>query len=211
MHNFARECQSHWRKNLLTYIRYVATIPCKSLRHKSSTFHTNSSTLKMFISITFTKPVSMKQTKHSRKSEAQNLCSKCPPFTRTHAFKRLHHCAIADGFGNSVQSWWLVGATQLHFWEPGVKVNSDYYRNTVLLNMLLLNIRSVLGDYYVFQQDKAPAHRARDTVTMQQRETPEFIPPEMWPPNSPDLNLVDYSIWGMLQERVYRSWIHDVS
>jgi len=41
------------------------------------------------------KPVSMKQTKHSRKSEAQNLCSKCPPFTRTHAFKRLHHCAIA--------------------------------------------------------------------------------------------------------------------
>jgi len=30
------------------------------------------------------KPVSMKQTKHSRKSEAQNLCSQCPPFTRTH-------------------------------------------------------------------------------------------------------------------------------
>jgi len=35
------------------------------------------------------KLVSMKQTKHSRKLEAQNLCSKCPPFTRTHAFKRL--------------------------------------------------------------------------------------------------------------------------
>ena len=32
------------------------------------------------------KPVSMKQTKHSRKSEAQHLCSKCPPFTRTHVF-----------------------------------------------------------------------------------------------------------------------------
>ena len=29
----------------------------------------------------------MKQTKHSRKSKAQNLCSKCPPFTPTHAFK----------------------------------------------------------------------------------------------------------------------------
>jgi len=38
----------------------------------------------------------------------------------------------------------------------------------------------------------------------------EFIPPEMWPSNSPDLNPVDYSIWGMLQERVYRSQIHDV-
>jgi len=40
------------------------------------------------------KPVSTKQTKHIRKSEAQNLCSKCPPFMRTHAFKRLCHCAI---------------------------------------------------------------------------------------------------------------------
>jgi len=42
------------------------------------------------------KPVSPKQTKHSRKSEAQNLCSQCPPFTRTRAFNRLRHCAIAD-------------------------------------------------------------------------------------------------------------------
>jgi len=48
--------------------------------------------------------------KHSRKSEAQNLCSKCPPFTRTHAFKRLRHCAIADGFGDSVQSWCYAAA-----------------------------------------------------------------------------------------------------
>ena len=98
-----------------------------------------------------------------------------------------------------------IGAMQLHFLEPGVKVNGDHYRNTILLNMLMLDIRSVFGDYYVFQQDGSPAHRARDTVTMLQTETPEFIPPEMWPPNSPDLNPVDYSIWGMLQERVYRS------
>jgi len=104
-----------------------------------------------------------------------------------------------------------LGATQLHFLEPGAKVNGDYYRNTVLLNMILLDIRSVFGDYYVFQQDGAPANGARDTVTMLQRETPEFIPPEMWPPNLPDLNPMNYSIWGMLQERVHRSWIHDVS
>jgi len=98
-----------------------------------------------------------------------------------------------------------LGATQLHFLEPGVKVNGEYYRNTVLLNILLPDIRSVFEDYYVFQQDGAPAHRARDTVTMLQRETPEFISLEMWPPNLPDLNPVDYSIWGMLQERVYCS------
>ena len=39
-----------------------------------------------------------------------------------------------------------LGATQLHFFEPEFKVNVDYYRNAVLLNMLLLDIYSVFGD-----------------------------------------------------------------
>jgi len=45
---------------------------------------------------------------------------------------------------------------------------------------------------------------ARDTVQLLTRETPDFIPPSLWPPNSPDLNPVDYRVWGVLQERVYR-------
>ena len=34
--------------------------------------------------------------------------------------------------------------------------------------------------------------------------TPDFIPPILWPPNSPDLNPVDYKIWSAMEERVYR-------
>ena len=30
-----------------------------------------------------------------------------------------------------------------------------------------------------------------------QKETPEFIPYQLWPPNSPDLNPVDYSVMGI--------------
>jgi len=33
---------------------------------------------------------------------------------------------------------------------------------------------------------------------------PEFVEPEKWPPNSPDLRPVDYAIWGALQQLVYR-------
>ena len=33
---------------------------------------------------------------------------------------------------------------------------------------------------------------------------PEFVEPENWPPNSLDLNPVDYSIWETLQQLVYR-------
>ena len=41
-------------------------------------------------------------------------------------------------------------------------------------------------------------------------ETPDFITLALWPANSPDLNPVDYQIWGKLQERVYRCQIRDV-
>jgi len=37
-----------------------------------------------------------------------------------------------------------------------------------------------------------------------QRETADIITPDLWPPNSPDLNTVNYRIWEVLQERVYR-------
>jgi len=37
-----------------------------------------------------------------------------------------------------------------------------------------------------------------------------FIPSALWPPNSPDLNPVDYTVWSVLQERVYRNKISDV-
>ena len=49
----------------------------------------------------------------------------------------------------------------------------------------------------------------RDTVTLLRRETPLFISPDLWPPNSPHLNPVDYKIWGIMQERVYQTLIRD--
>ena len=37
---------------------------------------------------------------------------------------------------------------------------------------------------------------------MLEQETPELNPPQLWPLNSPDLNLVDYNVWRILQEKV---------
>ena len=45
---------------------------------------------------------------------------------------------------------------------------------------------------------------------MLDQETPDFIPPALWPPNSQDLNPVDYAVWSVLQKRVYRTKILDV-
>ena len=57
-------------------------------------------------------------------------------------------------------------------------------------------MRRIAGGTYVFQQDSAPAHRARYTVQLLQQLTPEFNASDLWPPNSPDLNLVDYHVWS---------------
>jgi len=41
-------------------------------------------------------------------------------------------------------------------------------------------------------------------------ETPAFIFPTLWPPNSPDLNPVDYKIWAVMQEMMYKQKIRNV-
>jgi len=65
--------------------------------------------------------------------------------------------------------------TELIFVQPGVKVNGQYYRHVVLSQQMLPAIKHIAGDAFVFQQDSAPAHRARDTIQLLQQETPDFI------------------------------------
>ena len=103
----------------------------------------------------------------------------------------------------------VLGRTSLHFVEPGVKVNGEYYRNVLLAEKLLPDMRD-LSEFFIFQQDGAPAHRARQTVELLNRITPAFIPPPLWPPNSPDLSPVDYKIWSAMEERVYATRLRDV-
>ena len=74
----------------------------------------------------------------------------------------------------------------------------------MLLKQTLPDICAISGDF-IFQQDSAPAHRARETVALLQREVPAVIAPNLWPPNSPDLNPVDYKVWGTMHDRVYRA------
>ena len=74
-------------------------------------------------------------------------------------------------------------------------VNGAYYRDVLLSQHLLPAIRAMSGEFFIFQQDSAPAHRACETVEMLRQNAPAFIPPTLWPPNSSDLNPVDYKIW----------------
>src|SRR6218665_3077827 len=89
-----------------------------------------------------------------------------------------------------------LGKTNIHFIQPEVEINGAYYRDYLLSEFFLPDIRDY-SVYFTFQQDGVPAHRARETVELLKKETPDFIPRNLWPPNSLDLNPVDYKIWGI--------------
>ena len=55
------------------------------------------------------------------------------------------------------------------------------------------------------------AHRARQRSELLQHETVKFIPPDLWPPNSPDFNSVDCRIWRVMQDRVYPTPVPEVA
>jgi len=77
-----------------------------------------------------------------------------------------------------------------------------------IINTADYHLQQLLWQPRHFQQYSAMAHRARVTVELVRQAwqaTAEFISPDLWPLNSPDLNPVHYKIWGCLQKRVYRS------
>jgi hypothetical protein len=91
-----------------------------------------------------------------------------------------------------------LGFTELIFVDLGLKINGAYYRDVLLSQQLLPMMHDVSGEFLSFQLDSAPANRARNTVRLLEQATPSFIPPDLWPPNSPDLKLVNYDVWGIV-------------
>src|SRR6218665_3352518 len=52
---------------------------------------------------------------------------------------------------------------------------------------------------------------ATSSLSWSERCQTSFLQHYIWPLNSPDLNPVDYSFWSVLQEKVHRSTIANVS
>ena len=50
-----------------------------------------------------------------------------------------------------------LGRTHLIFVDPGVKINGAYYRDVLLTQEMLPVMREISGDFFILQQDSAPA------------------------------------------------------
>lgn len=105
----------------------------------------------------------------------------------------------------TVMVWGAIcatGKTPLVFVENGIKINQENYRRDILESVVLPWSQQHFGNQpWIFQQDSAPAHRALSVQQWCKSNFPDFISSKEWPPYSPDLNPMDYSLWSILEAR----------
>ena len=99
-------------------------------------------------------------------------------------------------FPQKVMVWLGVcskGITPLVILDEGT-VDHRYYIEKVLTTALKYG-NKVFGNDWMFQQDGAKPHQHHLTQQWCRDNFPSFIDKDHWPPNSPDLNPLDYSTW----------------
>ena len=95
-----------------------------------------------------------------------------------------------------------TGKTLLIFVDVGVKVNQNVYLRDILEAVALPWSNEHFGDQqWTFQQDSAPAHRPKTVQQWCVSHFLGFISARKWPPYSPDLNPMDYSVWSVLEAK----------
>uniref|UniRef100_A0A8R1EQF9 BAH domain-containing protein n=1 Tax=Caenorhabditis japonica TaxID=281687 RepID=A0A8R1EQF9_CAEJA len=62
--------------------------------------------------------------------------------------------------------------------------------------------RHFAGGPFILQQDWAPSHGSRSTLAVLEAHFPGFLDKNLWPASSPDLNPMDFSVWGMLEGKI---------
>ena len=85
-----------------------------------------------------------------------------------------------------------------YFFKPGERVGADVYYKVLRYNVLPWLKTNYPKGKYVWTQDGAPCHTAKKVQQFCKTNFADFWPEDFWPPSSPDLNPLDYAMWGVL-------------
>jgi hypothetical protein len=99
-------------------------------------------------------------------------------------------------FPQKVMVWLGVcskGVSPLVIFEEGSVDHARYIQEVLPVALKYRN--EVFGNQWTFQQDGAKSHIHHLIKQWCRNNFPSFIDKDQWPPNSPDLNPLDYSIW----------------
>lgn len=92
------------------------------------------------------------------------------------------------------------GKLPLKFIRKDIKIDSAYYQSKILIAHMKPEADRLYPEGgWIFQQDSAPAHKAKVNQEWLRSNSPDFISTQEWPASSPDLNPLDYFVWGKLQ------------
>lgn len=109
------------------------------------------------------------------------------------------------GHALSVMVWAGItanGKTPLVFVPKGVKINAQTYLDDILKKVVEPWASQHFGNsHWTYQQDSAPAHKAKIVQDWCSGHFPDLITPSEWPPYSPDLNPMDFSVWSVLEAK----------
>ena len=91
-----------------------------------------------------------------------------------------------------------------HFFKEGQRVTKGVCHNVLDHVVKLWIVHLSTGQPYVFQQDGAPAHTSHVAQNWLNENAHMFWLKDFWPPNSPDLNPMDYYVWRALERMTNR-------
>ena len=103
----------------------------------------------------------------------------------------------------SVTVWAAVLATwksPLVFVDKNIKINSDVYISHILQLMSALMKKHFGSKKWTFQQDGVSSHTSLKIQKWLSENVSRFWDKTMWPPCSPDLDLMDFSVWSWLEK-----------
>ena len=106
-------------------------------------------------------------------------------------------------YPQGVMAWLGVcynGVTRPIIIEDGTINHQRYIKK--ILPVALKNGQKLMGEEFTFQQDGAPAHKDQHSQIWCKDHFWDFWLKSRWPPNSPDLNPLDYSIWYEMCENM---------
>lgn len=88
-----------------------------------------------------------------------------------------------------------------HFIPAGVRINAEEYISILEDILIPWLTRNYDLNKVMLVQDSAPAHASLRVQDFLSRRIPLYVPKDIWPPNSPDLNPCDFWMWGVIEEK----------
>jgi hypothetical protein len=125
---------------------------------------------------------------------------------KTHRNSLHFFCIIGrEKYPMSILVWLglTIHGPIVYFIEPGEKLNGSNYSRRILSFAKREGNRLFGGTNWVFQQDGAPAHTSGvDAQRWCSENLKYFLPKDKWPPNSTDLNPLDFYFWDAVVTRM---------